>query len=63
MTIDTKQAVIAGGGPDDYLEARHTPRRTFGLNDHRRIVLSPPHVWGHIHMQARYKASRQEKFQ
>ena len=23
MTIDTKQTVIAGGGPDDYLEARH----------------------------------------
>ncbi len=27
MTIDTKQTVIAGGGPDDYLEARHVTLR------------------------------------
>ena len=27
MTIETKQTVIAGGGPDDYLEARHVVLR------------------------------------
>ena len=27
MTLDTRQTVIAGGGPDDYLEARHAVLR------------------------------------